>query len=89
MMGESNPSAYGFGLLLQASWSALEGQTSMLKRGKYPIYIESGDSSFGFSVADAETGASLLFHRPNDLEAELQRPGFDPTGAQVKSQRVN
>jgi hypothetical protein len=64
-------------------------QIVTLTRGKYPIFIESGDSSFGFNVADADTGTSLLFHRPNDLEAELQRPGFDPSGAQVKSQRVN
>lgn len=64
-------------------------QVVMLKRGAYPIYIESGEFSFGFDVADADTGVSLLFHRPSDLEAELQKLGFDLSGAQVKSQRIN
>jgi hypothetical protein len=64
-------------------------QVVKLKRGTYPIYIEAADSSFGFDVADADTGASLLFHRPGDLEAELQKPGFDLSGMQVKSQRIN
>jgi hypothetical protein len=64
-------------------------QQVMFRRGTYPIYVESGTFSFGFDVADAETGSSLLFHQPSDLEAELQRPGLDPAGMQVKSQRVN
>jgi hypothetical protein len=64
-------------------------QVIMLKKGTYPIRIESTGFGFGFEITNLETSESLLFHPPAELEAELTRPGFDPTGAAVKSQRVN
>jgi hypothetical protein len=64
-------------------------QRVMLKKGVYPIVIESTGFTFSFSVTNPESSQSLLFHLPGNLEAELARPGLDPAGAQVRSQRVN
>lgn len=65
-------------------------QRIMLKKGIYPIAIESTGPGFTFDVNSADSVESLLFHHPRDLEAELARPGLDPSGAgQIKSQLIN
>ena len=49
-------------------------QRVMLKKGIYPIGIESTGSAFAFDVANSNSRESLLFHPPGSLEAELSGP---------------
>jgi hypothetical protein len=61
----------------------------MMKKGTYPIVIESGGTGTAFAVSNAETLENLLFYHPSDLETELSRPGTDANGTQTKTQLVN
>jgi hypothetical protein len=64
-------------------------QRITLKKGVYRIAIESTRPGFAFDVNSADSGQSLLFHHPSDLERELAQPGIDLTGTRVESQLVN
>jgi hypothetical protein len=59
-----------------------------LNKGVYPILIVSTTSTPRFSVDDAETSQSLLFHSERDLEAELNKSVQVPNSGVSKGQLV-
>ena len=60
-----------------------------LKKGTWPIQIESSYYDLEFEAAGAESFESLFFHSERDLEAELAKTVLDANGMPTKSQQIN